>query len=188
MNNRNLIAVFVIVFLATVILGSWRDGRLTVHRMFSNPTATGNARTVGGGSAFVSDAAPPSDPSSVAQARNSTRPAGTDEVTADAPYPVDNSGPPSELDPTSTEVPALLSVDDSPGSTRRNATIRNLGAGVLNVKVTSVNPPAGSRSIVQVSIPPRAELNLTEAGLVVATGAELSIESPPYLAQKSIVY
>jgi hypothetical protein len=92
------------------------------------------------------------------------------------------------LDPASTEVPVLLTVNNSPNSTRRTATIRNVGSEVLNVKVTSINPPAGSRSVIQVAVPPRAELNLTEAGLVVATGAELSIESPPYLAQRSTVY
>jgi hypothetical protein len=191
MNNRNLIAVFVVVFLLTVTLTSWRDGRLSAHAMFPIRNAFTGASTADAGSARAFDASLPADVpdmSSVARPRNSTLPFGSDETTADAPYPVDDAGPPSMLDPASTEVPVLLTVDNSPGSTRRTATIRNVGSEVLNVKVTSVNPPAGSRSVVQVAVPPRAELNLTEAGLVVATGAEMSIESPPYLAQKSTVY
>jgi len=109
-------------------------------------------------------------------------------ISDEAPYPVDDAGPPSMLDPTQSEVPVLLAVDTSTGTARHRATIRNLGSDFLSLKITAVNPPNGNRSVVQVAVAPRAELNLTDAGLIVATGAEISVESPPFLAQTTTVY
>ncbi len=190
MNNRYLIALFVSVFLLTVMVISWRDGTLSVPGSGSRTTAaaTTAAGTIGSGSALNAGVTTPLDMLSVAHPRNSPLTADMLVISDDAPYPVDEPEPSSMLDPTKSEVPVLVAVDNSPEAARHNATIRNLGGEVLVVKVTAVNPPAGNKSIVQIALAPRAEVNLTDAGLVVATGAEISVESPPYLAQTTTVY
>jgi hypothetical protein len=188
MNNRHLIAVFLVVFVVTVYLGSRRDGKPSAHGPMPSSTVDMNAGTAGAGQSPAAGESAPADVLSVAHPRNS--PLSPDQlvIADDAPYPADDSASPTSLDPAKSEVPVLLSVDSTSGATRHTASLRNVGSELLNVKVTAINPPSGRRSIVQVAIPPRAELNLTDAGLVVATGAEISIESPPYLAQTSTVY
>ncbi|HVO07376.1 MAG TPA: hypothetical protein VMT83_11360 [Burkholderiaceae bacterium] len=189
MSNRHLIAVFVAVFLLTVCLGSWRNGSRSLPGMRPRAAEPVPSAALEAGAPGWSDGArAPVDLASIAHPRNAPMTDDMLVISDEAPYPVDDAGPPSMLDPTQSEVPVLLAVDTSTGTARHRATIRNLGSDFLSLKITAVNPPNGNRSVVQVAVAPRAELNLTDAGLIVATGAEISVESPPFLAQTTTVY
>src|SRR5262249_40083533 len=188
MNNRHVIALFLVVFVLTVSFISWRDGTLpsiaTRAREFSSAFTADPLR----GPAQSSARDVPTGPASLAPPGSSPDSFDIIVTGEDKPLPPDDSPPPTDLDPTQSQVPVLLAVEIAPDQSRQSATLRNLGPESLNVKVTSVMPPSGRRSIVQVAIPPRTEISLTNAGLVVAQGAEISVESPPYLAQTTTVY
>ena len=180
MDNRIAAAgVFVLVFTGTVGV-----------RTFASRTQAGQ---------LPAGARPTDPPQAVAFQRNpSTEPASSAVAGAGrnrrflATQPGDmataedgsNNGEPEPA----PEVPVMINVEQSQESGRFNAIIRNRSAGALDVIVTSVNPATGGRSQVQLSVPPRSPINLSDAGLVVGKGAQLLVESPPFLSQTTTVY
>jgi hypothetical protein len=183
MNNRTLIAVFVVCFLLTVAFVSIRRGD------WNRADSRGPAPTSGSG---ASGAAPPAR-AAVAQAPTANGPPYKPAADADAVEPArapaypDHSQADAPRDPAAMEVPVIVTVEDSPATGRREAIIRNLSPQPLDVSVTAIKP-GGARSTVQASIPPRRRTNLTEQGLIVVTGSQILVESPPYLQQSTTVY
>jgi len=59
----------------------------------------------------------------------------------------------------------------------------NMSSGDLDVRVTAVNSKTYMRSVVDVSLHANQRLNLKEAGLEIASGDQVTIESPPYRDQ-----
>jgi hypothetical protein len=185
MNNRSLIAIFVVCFLLTVAFVSIRRGDWNR----ADPRGP-SASTIGG----ATPGATASARAAAAQAPTANGPPYRSAATTDPVEPVrapaypDHSQADAPRDPAAMEVPVIVTVEDSPATGRREAIIRNISPQPLDVRVTAINPPAGTRSTVQASIPPRRKTSLTDQGLVVVTGSQILVESPPYLQQSTTVY
>jgi len=78
-------------------------------------------------------------------------------------------------------VPASLIVShDLQG---RVARMQNESSETLTFRITSKHSKTGSNSMVEVTIPPKRWSRLTDVGLVIGSGDEVTIESPPYQAR-----
>jgi hypothetical protein len=182
MNNRTLIAIFVACFLLTVAFVSIRRGDWNRAGAREPSAATASAVTTG--------ATPPARTTAGVPAANGApyKPAVDASEPVQAPAYPDHSQADAPRDPAAMEVPVIVTVEDSPATGRREAIIRNISPQPLDVRVTAINPPAGTRSTVQATIPPRRRTSLTDQGLVVVTGSQIVVESPPYLQQSTTVY
>jgi hypothetical protein len=181
MNDRILIVTFVSCFLLTVAFVSIQRGdwNRATHGNRNALPADGVARGSASPSPAATAAAPGTPHVSAVSASESDP--------AEASYP-DYSQADAPREPAAMEVPVILTVEDSTATGRREAIIRNVSPQPLDVRVTAINPPAGTRSTVQASIPPRRKTNLTDQGLVVVAGSQILVESPPYLQQLTTVY
>jgi len=181
MNSRFLVAIFGCFFLSTIAVTMWQrepgsrsDPGQSAERFSRQPGAAG-PMTIGamapGQSAAAGGGADGTDGGSGAPI---TYP---DYHEADAPR-----------DPAVQEVPVIVDVEDASVPGQRTTIIRNLTPQSLDVRVTSINPATGSRSVVETALPPRRRTNLTDLGLVVVDGARIVVESPPFLEQTTTVH
>jgi hypothetical protein len=92
-----------------------------------------------------------------------------------------NENPDEPPDTSRQMVPASLIVSrDLQG---RVARMQNESSETLTFRITSKDSKTGSNSMVEVTIPPKRWSRLTDAGLVIGSGDEVTIESPPYRAR-----
>lgn len=82
-------------------------------------------------------------------------------------------------DPADDMVPVMVRLGPGNGS-ERAVTVRNGAPQPLDLTVTADNTNTGAHSIVQVTVAPYANTDVTATGLVVGHGDRITIESPPY--------
>jgi hypothetical protein len=88
------------------------------------------------------------------------------------------AGGPYPSDAAETEVPAILMM--RPGNLHQSVDVMNRSSETLAVTVTAVNPSTGEQTSVQASVDPHHRRNLSDGGLIVDAGMQITIHSPPY--------
>jgi len=86
-------------------------------------------------------------------------------------------------DVTNELVPVIMRVRGK----EHTAALKSMSSDPLTVSVRSRNPTGGNESIVQVSVPPNARVDLAETGLVIDAGNEITLHSPPYRDRTLVV-
>jgi hypothetical protein len=163
MNSRLwLIGAPVTAFILTVAVSLWQ-------RHADEQTLTGTERALGREIPPSREAAPV-PPAEV-------QPLPAPQAAGAAPPP------PRATDPGQAEVPVRLIARGSPDRAGLAAMLLNMSSGDLDVRVTAVNSKTYMRSVVDVSLHANQRLNLKEAGLEIASGDQVTIESPPYRDQ-----
>ncbi len=78
------------------------------------------------------------------------------------------------------QVPVRLAFHARDGQPGLSAIMINMSADDLDARVEAVNPTTHLRSVVDVSLHGHQRKTLTDAGLEVAEGSQVTVESPPY--------
>ena len=182
MSNRSLIVIFVSCFSLTVAFINWRRGDTLIPSNAARSAQRATAASAGDGN--VVSVGPVANLSSAPLVSASS--SGDDSPSP--PYPDD--GPVViPHDPAQMIVPvAIQTTEEIPGRSARTTVVRNNSSDTLDIMVTALNPPGGNPSTIRVSVPPRRTINLSEAGLVVVSGAQLLVDSPPYLQLTTTAY
>lgn len=81
---------------------------------------------------------------------------------------------------SAAEMPVKFMARPARGEVKTPAALLNVSDESMDVTVTAVNPQTHMRSVVQSSLLAHQRLNLTEAGLTVSSGDEVTLQSPPY--------
>jgi hypothetical protein len=80
------------------------------------------------------------------------------------------------------QVPVRLAFHSRDGQPGLSAIMINMSEDDLDARVEAVNPTTHLRSVVDVSLHGHQRKTLTDAGLEVAEGSQVTVESPPYRA------
>jgi hypothetical protein len=78
------------------------------------------------------------------------------------------------------QVPVRLAFHSRDGQPGLSAIMINMSEDDLDARVEAVNPTTHLRSVVDVSLHGHQRKTLTDAGLEVAEGSQVTVESPPY--------
>jgi hypothetical protein len=161
MNSRFLaIGVPAAAFVLTIAFHLWQQRS-------ENPLP---AATAGGTTPPPADIAPQAriEPpiAAAAAASDSAKPisVGSSVVTADA----------------GNQVPVRLAFHARDGQPGLSAIMINMSADDLDARVEAVSPTTHLRSVVDVSLHGHQRKTLTDAGLEVAEGSQVTVASPPY--------
>lgn len=161
MNSRRFvsIAVPVLAFLLTVAVSLWQRRAAT----------------------------PPPEPSRAAQIQPHHEIAAVRPIEEPTEARADDAAPAppeptveDESDPSHSNVPAKLMVHPRTGQSGVLATLQNTTADQLDVTVTAVSAKTHMRTVVDVTLHPLERKNLDAAGLEVALGDQVTLQSSPY--------
>jgi hypothetical protein len=83
-------------------------------------------------------------------------------------------------DANAAQVPVILAAHARGGDENLIATVESMSTDTLELRVTDVNAKTHLRSVVDVSVRSHERKNLTEAGLQVMSGDQVTVRSPPF--------
>ena len=169
MNSRLLaIGIPATAFVLTVAISLWqqRAGAPAHASAQSDPAAQ----------------VPGQDPAQAASlsAAQGGSPSGTPPTVSASPSPPSPSGVGDPNDPRRMDVPLRFAFRNVPGEPHLNIVVLNMSTEDLDARVTAVSATTRLRSVVDVSLHGHERKNLTAAGLEVATGDQMTIQSPPF--------
>jgi hypothetical protein len=168
MNSRLLaIGIPATAFVLTIAISLWRQR--------ADEPAPANAQSVPAGQVPGQD---PTQTAALTTAQGDTPP-GAAPAAAASPSPVSPSAG-DATDPRNMDAPLRFAFRNLPGESHLNVIVLNMSTEDLDARVTAVSATTHLRSVVDVNLHDHERKNLTAAGLEVATGDQLLIQSPPY--------